>query len=152
MPQYHIEEVDGSDPHIAYTINKMNAISFPRYPLEERHLDNGFWFFSYVDNDPDPVGFAGMVTFEPCDETVYFKRCFIVPEHRGKGDLQLRFLALREWKARELKYKRIVTDCAIINTYSARNLRRNGFALCDPEQRWAESQEPSLYWVKSLVA
>ncbi len=147
MP-YLIHEVDSRNPIIAATIGRLNALSpkiFP--PLEERHLDNGFWFFAFLDDETEPAAFAGFVPFEPFKNIAYYKRCWV--RDHGHG-LQLRLMTHREIKCRQLGYTHIVSDCAADNDYSARNFRRSGFEVTTPEQRWAETSGPSLYWIKAL--
>ncbi len=148
MPSYYIHEVDSRDPHIAYTIVRLNALSPDIFPqLEERHLDNGHWFFAFLDEETEPAAFAGFTTFEPFKNVAYFKRCWV--RDHGHG-LQLRLMTHREIRCRQLGFTHIVSDCGAGNSYSARNFRRSGFETCDPEQRWAEKEGPSLYWIKTL--
>lgn len=145
MP-YRIEEVDGSDIDIAETIRRFNKMApelFP--PLTESHLTDGHWWFVYLDKEP--VAFAGLVTFEPFSRVGYFKRCYVLPDHVGRG-LQLRLMYVRETKARELGYHQIVSECAE-DSHSNPNFRRAGFEQVEPEQPWGKPG--SVYWRKYLA-
>lgn len=138
-----IKEVDGNEH--ADLLHSLNALAPECFPLlQQRHLDNGFWFVAYLDGDP--IAFAGMVPFDPFPGVMYLKRCYVLPEHRGHG-LQGKLLSLRELKARELGRTTLVSECSESNTFSAANFRRAGYELCEPEQPWARD---SLYWVKRL--
>jgi len=144
MDAYTLVEVDGTAN--ASTLSRFNAMcpeTFP--PLEPRHFTNGLWWLALL--DAEPIGFAGMVPFEPFDRVGYFKRCYIMPGHHGHG-LQLRLMAVRELRARQLGWSLLVSECGPDNQFSARNFMRAGFERCDPEQRWGAPH--SLYWRKTL--
>ena len=144
MP-YRLEEVDGSDPKTAEVIHYFNSLApeiFP--PLTDTHLSDGYWWLAYLGQEP--VAFAGLVTFEPCTETAYLKRCYVLPDHCGHG-LQLRLMTVREVKARELGYVRIVGECAE-HSHSNLNFRRAFFERFEPEQMWGAPN--SVYWRKAL--
>jgi GNAT superfamily N-acetyltransferase len=146
-----IREVDGREHVDLLThFNSMDDC-FPL--LEDRHIDNGFWFVAYAqehlvsDNVPSrAVGFAGMVWCEPFPLVGYLKRCYVLPEYRGRG-LQSRFLKIREDKARKLGWTTLVSECAETNHASANNFKRGGYEICDPEQKWGVK---SVYFVKRL--
>src|SRR4051812_26055610 len=100
---YIIEEVDGSDPGIAATLHAFNRLAPEIFPvLDRHHLENGYWWLTY--HGDDAVAFAGMVDMEPFQKVCFFKRCYVLPDHVGRG-LQLRLMFVREVKARELGYK-----------------------------------------------
>lgn len=153
MTQYIITEVDGSEPETAAEIIRFNSMVpetiFPK--LKPHHLTDGYWWIVHYGDEP--VAFAGMTAFEPFQKygIGYFKRCLVVPDHRGRGaGLQLRLMVTRETKARRLGWTMLVSDCAESNIHSARNFRLAQFDQCFPEQLWAETNGPSLYWVKAL--
>jgi GNAT superfamily N-acetyltransferase len=144
--QYIITEVDGSEPETAAEIRRWNAMSPPElFPeLSDHHLESGYWWFAYRGNDP--VAFAGMVDNEPHIGEVYFKRCYVLPDHVGHG-LQLRLMFVREVKARELGYKQIVSECSE-DSHSNFNFRRAHFERIFPEQVWGKPG--SVFWRKRL--
>ncbi len=146
MP-YRIEEVDGSDPDVAETLRRFNAMApeiFP--PLTEHHLEDGYWWLVYHTELPDPVAFCGYVTFDPFIETAYLKRAYCMMDHVGHG-IQLCTLYTRETHARAAGYTRIVTECAE-DSHSNLNLRRAGYEMFEPEQKWGAPR--SNYWRKAL--
>jgi GNAT superfamily N-acetyltransferase len=139
---YQIQEVDG----IAFfdTINSFNKL-VPEWPaLQQRHFTRGYWWLAYLEETP--VAFAGLVPFEPIPNTGYLKRCYVYPEHHGQG-LQIRLMAVRELKARQLGWTHIVSECRESNKYSAANFIKAGYSQCEPEQPW---ERDSVYWVKAL--
>lgn len=141
---FRIQEVCGVvHAQIIATFNAMEP-SFP--PLEPRHLSDGLWWLAYDEAD-QPIGFAGMVPFIPFAQVAYFKRAFVVPDHRGQG-IQRAFITVREDRARQLGITCLVSDCAVDNIRSAANFHLSGFELCDPEQKWCP--QPSFYWVKDI--
>jgi GNAT superfamily N-acetyltransferase len=123
----------------------LNA-QWPQFPLLQiKHLRDGYWWLAYEHDEV--VGFAGMVPFIPVEKYGYFKRCFIVPEHRGNG-LQSLLMTLRINMARSIGWTHLLGDCAIDNAYSAQNFVKAGFELTEPEQPWC--RDPSLYFIKDL--
>src|SRR3954469_20612548 len=107
---YIIEEVDGEEH--SSEIDGFNAMAPEVFPvLKSHHHTDGHWWFAYHEETGKPVAFAGLVDFQ-LHKIAYFKRCWVAPEHRGRGDLQFRFLTTREVKARELGYAQIVTECS----------------------------------------
>lgn len=141
---YDVQEVDGVV--FSEAIHGFNSL-VPEWPrLSMAHLENGFWWLAY--HDEIPVGFAGVVPFTPFEDdgVWYFKRCYIAPAHHGHG-LQYRMMIARELKAKQLGWKKLVSDCDESNTYSARNFRLSGFTQVFPEQPWAPR---SMFWVKKL--
>ena len=146
--KYRIREVAAwHDRTIAKTIHGFNRLAPETFPvLSDRHLANGYWWLVYGP-DVEPVGFAGMVPFEPFPMIGYLKRAFVMPEHRGHG-LQSALMAARETKARRLGWTHLVSECSADNTHSARNFAAAGFAQVEPEQRWGA--ENSIYWRKAL--
>ncbi len=146
MP-YRIEEVDGSDPNVAAILHRFNAMAPEIFPvLENRHLENGFWFLAL--DGTEVVAFAGMVPMEPFDGVMYIKRCFVAPEARHRG-LQLLLLTNREERARRLGMKMLVSECGPNNHASASSFRKAQFEIINPEQKWAGPND--LYWRKVLV-
>jgi GNAT superfamily N-acetyltransferase len=143
---YTIREVDGIEQ--AETIHRLNRMVPETFPeLQPRHLEDGFWWLAY--DDRLPIGFAGMVPFEPFPGVGYLKRAYVLPEHRGHG-LQQRFLFLREAKALSLGWHLLASECAVDNRSSARSFGRAGYEKSIPEQPWGA--QPSIYWVKRLTA
>lgn len=141
---YDIVEVDGSDPDIAKTLHHFNSLAPELFPeLSESHLLDGYWWIVY--HGDEPVAFAGLVSFE-IGNVSYFKRCYVLPDHRGR-DLQIRLMAIREFKARELRYFQIVSECAATSRSNA-NFRRRHFEMFDPEQPWGKPGD--IYWRKTL--
>lgn len=146
---YRIIEADSDSASAVATIHRFNSydpVTFP--PLKPHHLENGFWWFAYLDGEV--VAFAGMVPNDPYDRfgVGYLKRAYVLPDHRGHG-LQLRLLFAREAKAKQLGWTMLVSECGALNGPSARSFVRAGFSQCFPEQPWAGSQ--AIYWVKQLV-
>lgn len=141
---YQIREVDGA--LFQWPIRSWNLLdaSFP--PLQDRHLENGHWWFAY--GRAGAVAFAGMVPFEPFPCVGYFKRAYVVPAARGHG-LQRQLMAVREAKARQLGWTHLVSECGPGNTHSAANFAAAGFVQCEPEQRWGAPG--SLFWRKALA-
>lgn len=143
---YSITEVDGIAN--ADVISQLNEL-IPEWPeLQPRHFANGYWWFCHLDDDPEPVAFAGLVPDEPFDlvGVGYLKRCLVKPDHHGRG-LQFRMLMAREMKAKQLGWKMLVSECHESNFWSAGNFRKAGYSQCEPEQPWAKD---SVYWVKYL--
>ena len=139
---YSINEVDGTDPDIAYLIHHFNSM-VPGWPaIEPRHLQRGYWWLVQSD---DTVGFAGMVPFVPCMGVGYLKRAFVQPEHRGTG-LQIRSMFVREAKAKKLGWTQLVSETT--NVQSAGNFIKAGYSPFEPEQKWGE--EGSMYFEKTL--
>jgi len=142
---YIIREVDGAE--YADELHRFNGMCPETFPtLTARHIENGFWWFAYL--DAEAIAFAGMVEMIPFPSVGYLKRAYVMPDHRGHG-LQSRFMALREAKAREIGWTHIVSECAETNVASAANFSRSGFSRCDPEQKWGAPN--SAYWIKSLL-
>jgi len=140
---YEIAEVDGIQNREA--LEAFNALDpyFP--PLQDRHFTNGYWWLAF-DGDGNEVAFAGMVPFLPLARVGYFKRCYVLPAHKGHG-LQLRLMCARVVKARQLNFSHLVSECLSSNEASANNFRRAGFVQTFPEQPWAKD---SIYWLKEL--
>ena len=137
---YAINEVSGPDN--ADLLRYLNDL-VPTFPeLTDDHLYEGFWWLIQSD---ETVGFCGMVPFHPFDGVWYAKRCFLRPSHRGNG-LQIRSLATRELKAREIGGKQIVSETT--NPRSAKNMIAAGFAEVIPEQKWGDHN--SRYFAKVL--
>jgi GNAT superfamily N-acetyltransferase len=146
---FDIVSVDGSRTDKAKVLRELNSLApgvFP--PLTDNHLQNGHWWLVYPDEGEQPVGFAGMVPFEPFPGVFYLKRAYVAPDYRGHG-LQLRLLFVREVTARELGCKCLVSECAGSNHHSASNFIKAGFGRCEPEQPWGA--EDSIYFVKTLA-
>lgn len=142
---YEIREVDGSDAEIATVIRRFNAMAPELFPtLSDHHLSDGYWWLAY--HGDDAVAFAGLVPFEPFTGVGYFKRCYVMPDHVGRG-LQLRLMFVREVKARDLGYSQIVSECSA-DSHSNPNFRRAGFETFEPEQPWGKPA--SVYWRKVL--
>lgn len=146
MPRYDILEVDGVE--YQDEINRFNSMAPEIFPvLKPHHFTDGHWWL--VRCGDEVVAFAGIVPFAPCENIWYFKRCFVLPDHRGRGGgLQLRLMAARIAKARQIGARQIISECAGSNTYSASNFRKAGFEMTEPEQRWGSPG--SVYWVKNL--
>ena len=142
---YVITEVDGYEPEIAEKLRAFNALDDHFPALTPHHLENGFWWLVHLAGEA--AAFGGLVPFEPFPKTGYLKRAYVLPEHRGNG-LQGRLLAIREQKARGLKWTHLVSECASTNAPSANNFIRAGFRVCEPEQRWGAPG--SIYWVKEI--
>lgn len=136
-----LREVDGRE-HADIIVHLNSLHDFPK--LQDRHLDDGFWFLAY--DGETVVGFAGLVENVPHHLEGYLKRCYVLPDYRGRG-LQSRFLKIREDKARELGWANLVSDCRDTNFHSMNNFKRAGYQICDPEQPW---EVRSVYFVKRL--
>lgn len=143
MP-YELREVDATDSEIAELILDFNRLEQSWPPLQERHLEQGYWWMAYLDNEP--VAFAGLVEMIPFPLVGYCKRCYVKPDHHGHG-LQFRMLAARELKSKQLGWTMLVSECSADNSFSYANFRKAGFNQVDPEQPWARN---SIYWVKVL--
>jgi RimJ/RimL family protein N-acetyltransferase len=141
---YTLHEVDGV--FNADVINQFNALVPEWPPLQPRHFTDGFWWIAFLE-DKEPVGFSGLVPFEPFTNIGYCKRCFVKPDHIGHG-LQFRMLMARELRAKQLHWTTLVSECKNDNLWSASNFRKAGFVQCNPEQPWAKD---SIYWVKTLT-
>lgn len=143
---YRVREVDASADEIADTIRAFNR-DIGQFPeLTDAELD-GFhchWWLAYLDKEP--VGFAGVVPSQRWQNVGYLKRAGVSPAHRGHG-LQVRFLKVRERKARAIGWTHLITETTNA-LHSANNCIRAGFRLFEPETRWAF--ENSLYWIKKL--
>ncbi len=138
-----IREVTGADhADIIHRFNRMAPDIFPE--LQPRHIEDGYWWLAYLKQEP--VGFAGLVPFEPFPNVGYLKRAYVLPEHRGHG-LQQRFLFLREAKAKQLGWSLLVSECAN-GGRSSHNFARAGYSPCDPEQPWGTPN--SIYWAKQI--
>lgn len=143
---YTIAEIDGT--RAAEVLHYLNA-QVPEFPpLSDRHLTRGYWWLARTANKTI-VGFAGLVAMEPFPACGYLKRAYVSPAHRGKG-LQLKFLRLREAKAREIGWTMLVAECAADNVDSAGNFIKAGFTTIDPEQAWGAPG--SVYFSKRLGA
>jgi GNAT superfamily N-acetyltransferase len=139
---YSLHEVDGGSH--ADTLHQFNAQIEEWPPLSQKHIFNGHWWISYLEDEP--VAFAGLVPFEPFVGVGYLKRCFVKPDHHGHG-LQFRMLMAREIKAKHLGWTMLVSECSNDNLWSAANFRKAGYQQTEPEQPWAKD---SIYWVKHL--
>lgn len=143
--KYVIEEVDAlASAEIIHFFNGLATDIFP--PLTERHLRDGFWWLAFWQRTKI-VGFTGLVPLVPFEDVGYLKRAYVLPEHRGQG-LQLRFIQLRECKAKELGWSLLVTETSGDNLRSQSNMLAAGFEKFDPEQRWGAPG--SAYFKKSL--
>jgi L-amino acid N-acyltransferase YncA len=146
MP-YAIREIDGREHEATiHAFNRMAPETFPELD-QQRHIESGFWWLAYFESEP--VAFAGLVEFLPFPNIGYFKRCYVLPDHHGHG-LQLRFMQVRETKARQLGWSHLISECSAANLHSAANFRRHGFEQVEPEQRWGAPD--SIYWKKDLTA
>lgn len=127
-------------------LNTHQAGFFPR--LATKHLAYGNWWLA-INEANMAVGFAGLVPMTPFDQVGvgYLKRAYVIREYRGQG-LQLRFLEVREAKAREIGYRMLVSECAGDNDPSSQNFAKAGFSVTEPEQCWGEVG--STYFVKRL--
>jgi GNAT superfamily N-acetyltransferase len=145
MGAHILTEVDGEQ--YADVLNRFNGLDDTFPALKSRHFENGYWWLVYLDEKA--VAFAGMVPNEPYDilGVGYLKRALVLPDHRGHA-LQLRLIAARVDKARQLGWTMLVSDCGPNNHYSARNFRLAQFERTDPEQKWAGPDD--LYWRKVL--
>jgi len=145
---YEVREIDGILNRDI--IESFNALD-PYFPeLQDRHFTSGFWWLAFRTDHPDAIGeveaavaFAGLVPFLP--KIGYFKRCFVMPGHYG--GIQLRMMAAREERAKELGWTTLVSECHESNSRSAANFRKFGFEEFEPEQPWAKD---SIYFKKSL--
>jgi GNAT superfamily N-acetyltransferase len=143
---YSICEVDGYEPAIAAQLHAFNQLAPDLFPeLKPHHLENGFWWFVYLNENN--VAFGGLVPFEPFPKTGYLKRAYVLPDHRG-NNLQSRLLTLREQKARDLKWTHLVSECSGSNAASANSFIRAGYRVCEPEQPWGKPGD--IYWIKEL--
>ncbi len=148
---YEVREIDGVLNRDI--IESFNALD-PYFPeLQDRHFKNGYWWLAFRTDHPDAIGeveaavaFAGLVPMEPFEGYGYCKRCLVLPGHYGNG-LQDRFLHVRIWRARELGWTQLVSECRSDNKYSAYNFRRAGFERFEPEQPWAKD---SIFFKKAL--
>jgi GNAT superfamily N-acetyltransferase len=141
---YQIKEVDG----VAYAdvIQNFNQ-QVGKWPeLQEKHYTNGYWWLVYLETEP--VAFAGLVPMEPFIGYGYCKRCFVKPDHHGRG-LQFRLLLAREEKAKQLGWTHLISECEENNLWSASNFIKAGFKRFDPEQSWGEKN--SLYYIKEIM-
>lgn len=145
MADYYIREIDPIvSADALHWLNEMEPGAFP--PLEQKHFERGYWWMAYS-LDGHAAGFAGIVPMEPFPHTGFLKRGYVLPDHRGNG-LQMKFIRLREQKARKVGWTTIVTDVGSINSYSQTNLERAGYVRCNPEQPWGP--KGSAYYVKRL--
>jgi GNAT superfamily N-acetyltransferase len=143
MPDYRIREVDGRDPEIASDLREVHERSFgDTAPLVSTHV--GHWWLVY--HDDAPVAFAGLVKACQHENSGYFIRAGVLPEHRGNG-LQRRLIRVREMRARKNGWTRIVTETNE-NIPSANSLIGAGFKLYAPRNPWGLST--ALYWTKDL--
>ncbi len=108
--------------------------------------DYGMWWLAYKKDEPDPIGFTGVVPSTLGTGYAYLKRSGVMPIHRGHG-LQRRFINIRERWAKREGYHTLVTD-TFANTPSANNLIRCGFILFDPVYPWGING--GLYFCKAL--
>ena len=144
---YEIREVDSSDPAMIEIIHAFNRCEPEIFPeLEQRHFEDGYFWVVYCGEAA--IGFASLVPFTPFQNVGYFKRAYIVPEHRGRGGgLQRRLMLAREEKARALCWGQVVFECSA-DSHSNHNARLSKFEMVDPEQRWGKPG--STYWSKLL--
>ena len=106
MADYYIREIDPIvSADTLHWLNEMEPEVFP--PLEQRHFEWGYWWLAY-DHEGQAAGFAGIVPMESFPNTGFLKRGYMVPAHRG-NKLQLRFIKLREQKARKVGWSTLVT-------------------------------------------
>lgn len=140
---YHIQEVSGTDPAVV-VLNSAFPDDF--VPLQPAHLGPGtFWWL--VLHGHSPVGFAGMVPFDPFPRVGYLKRAAVVAPHRGRG-LQARLLLAREEKARTATdWTHLVSECSLENVASGNNFIRLGYLLVRAERPW---EKETLFWRKAL--
>lgn len=144
--RYVIREVGGiTHARLLHDMNVAEPDIFP--PLELRHLRSGYWWIARVHDLA--VGFCGMVPMVPFPRVGYLKRAYVVPEHRGHG-LQARFLMVRQHKAHQLGWIKLVTECGPGNAHSRANLEAAHFVRIEPEQRWGS--RGSIYFEKTLAA
>jgi GNAT superfamily N-acetyltransferase len=143
MGAHILTEVDGEQ--YADVLNRFNSLDDTFPVLTEDHLSAGYWWIVYLDEKA--VAFAGLVEMVPFPNVGYLKRAYVLPDHRGHA-LQLRLIAARVDKARQLGWTMLVSECGPNNHYSARNFRLAQFERTDPEQKWAGPDD--LYWRKVL--
>lgn len=137
-------DVDGT--RAAEVIHYLNAQCAEFPALSEKHLTRGYWWLARTANK-SIVGFAGLVPMAPFDNVGYLKRAYVSEPHRGKG-LQLKFLRLREAKAREIGWTMLTAECGVENAASASNFIKASFSVCEPEQEWGAKN--SIYFCKRL--
>lgn len=143
MGAHILTEVDGEQ--YADVLNRFNSLDDTFPVLTEDHLSAGYWWIVYLDEKA--VAFAGLVEMVPFPQVGYLKRAYVLPDHRGHA-LQLRLIAARVDKARQLGWTMLVSECGRNNGPSARNFARAGFYQIEPEQRWGAAN--SVYWAKAL--
>lgn len=108
-------------------------------------FSKGFWWVG-LGSYGELAGFTGLVTSRRLIGWGYLIRTGVLPAFRGNG-LHLRFIKVREKKARRLGWKGLVTDTTE-NHPSSNNLIAAGYKLYTPRTPWAFKN--SLYWQKEL--
>lgn len=138
-----IFEADVLDPLVTEELRELHKECFgSRAPMPT--FDLGHWWFA--SNGVMVVGFAGMLKSRSTAQGGYLFRVGVLENARGNG-LQLRFIRVRERKARQLGMAQMVSDtCDSI--VSANNLIHAGYRLYAPEKPW--SFPHACYWRKYL--
>lgn len=130
--------------HAADTLRYLHAECFPEDLQPGLHGD---WWV--VDNDGEPVAFAGLWQSLSLPGAGYLCRAGVLPRARGAG-LQRRLIDARERCAKRKGWNALITDTSFGNIRSANNLIARGFRLYKPERQW--SFDDALYWRKIIGA
>ena len=140
------------DPHIIYTLGRLDARIFPDdEPLERADFTKGWWWVVYV-NEPEyigwyPVAYCGLG--KHYGDRCKLSRAGVLASYRGHG-LQRRMIWTRERKARELGMVRVLTYTLWNNTPSSNNLIHCGYRLWTPGNATKKEDSTLLYWYKDL--
>jgi RimJ/RimL family protein N-acetyltransferase len=141
---YTIRLVDGMEH--ADLLHHMNGLDPQQFlPLKSKHLSHGVWWIVQIP-DGTVVGFSGLVPMAPFHNCGYFKRVYVLPEHRGHG-LGLDCLKLVIETAKQIGLTQLVTECCN-NPPSEANIRKAGFVEVTPDRPWGE--EGTLYFSMML--
>lgn len=138
-----VREVQIYDVHAMDAIRRMHKSCLP-YDEQPFIPSKGYWWIAY--DDGQPVGFAGLKMTIRWIDCGYLWRSAVLPEYRGRG-LQVKFIRLRERKARELGWKYMITDTSS-NPASANNLIKCGYRIYEPSIEYGMTH--TVYWRKVL--
>lgn len=96
--------------------------------------------------DDEPLGFASSMYYSQ-PKCVFLSGCGVLPKARGNG-LQARSIRVRERRAKELGYYRMISYTAHNNAHSANNLIKCGYRVYTPPASWGIPY--AIYFEKRL--
>lgn len=145
MNRVVVREVDLSDVLIREIIVSLIYDCFAPDTLQKNYRPKGMWWLGF--DGKHAVAFAGMSPSVQWMDTGYMTLSGVLAAYRGRG-LQKRLIQRRIEKAKQLKWKTVVTETIHDNAPSMNNLIACGFRPYTPKKPWGN--EGAVYWRKHI--